>query len=192
MGPARRRGVNHRGAGAERSAAHSRGGADLRLSRIPLRDSEAAAQSDHAAPRHAAHPERGRVRRLRSIAPPLTRSGAARHIAPQQRPKRPGPELSETVMPLSPPRPREHLHTRNIECHGYRRDDGLWDIEGHIVDTKSYDFPNEARGEIKSGTPVHDIWIRLTIAGEYRIHDVEAVTDAGAYRGCGGIASDFV
>ena len=95
-------------------------------------------------------------------------------------------------MPLSPPRPREHLHTRKIECRGYRRDDGLWDIEGHIVDTKSYDFPNEARGEIKSGTPVHDMWIRLTIDGEYRIHGVEAVTDAGPYRGCGDIAPDFV
>src|SRR3546814_16757653 len=85
-------------------------------------------------------------------------------------------------MPLSPPQPREHLHTRRIECRGYRREDGLWDIEGHIVDTKSYDFPNEARGEIKSGTPVHDMWIRLTIDAEYRIHDVEAVTAAGPYR----------
>src|SRR3546814_17670134 len=95
-------------------------------------------------------------------------------------------------MPLSPPQPREHLHTRRIECRGYRREDGLWDIEGHIVDTKSYDFPNEARGEIKSGTPVHDMWIRLPIDGEYRLPDAEAVTAEGPSRGGGDIAPDFV
>ncbi len=38
-------------------------------------------------------------------------------------------------MPLSPPAAsREHIHTRVVECRGYRRDDGLWDIEGHITD----------------------------------------------------------
>ena len=33
-------------------------------------------------------------------------------------------------MPLSEPTaPRKHLHTRNGECRGYLRDDGLWEIE---------------------------------------------------------------
>src|SRR3546814_13901379 len=66
------------------------------------------------------------------------------------------------------------------------------DWSSDVCSSDLYDFPNEARGEIKAGTPVHDMWIRLTIDGEYRIHDVEAVTDAGPYRGCGDIAPDFV
>ena len=39
-------------------------------------------------------------------------------------------------MPLSPAAPREHIHTRTVTCRGYRRKDGLWDIEGHLVDVK--------------------------------------------------------
>jgi hypothetical protein len=94
-------------------------------------------------------------------------------------------------MPLSPPVAREPLHRRQIECRGYRRADGLWDIEGHIVDTKSYGFPNHDRGQIYAGEPLHEMWVRLTIDDEMRVHDVEAVTDAGPYRVCPDIAPKF-
>src|SRR5690606_25009134 len=80
-------------------------------------------------------------------------------------------------MPLSDPQPRRHLHTRRIECRGYRREDGLWDVEGHLVDTKTYGFPNEARGEVAAGEPVHDLWLRITFDDSYLIHAAEAVTD---------------
>ena len=57
-------------------------------------------------------------------------------------------------MALSEPDyPREHWHTRRVECFGYRRGDGMWDIEGHIVDTKTYEFPNQSRGEPVSTKP---------------------------------------
>jgi hypothetical protein len=39
-------------------------------------------------------------------------------------------------MPLSRPAPREHIHSREIRCRGYRCADGLWDIEGVPEDTK--------------------------------------------------------
>ena len=94
-------------------------------------------------------------------------------------------------MPLSQPAPRRHLHTRRIECCGYRREDGLWDIEGHLVDTKTYNFPNEVRGEVVAGEPVHDMWLRLTIDDDYLIHGVEATTDAGPYAACPAITPNF-
>ena len=95
-------------------------------------------------------------------------------------------------MPLSPPAvAREPLHRRQIECRGYRRADGLWDIEGHIVDTKSYSFPNHDRGEIRAGEPLHEMWIRLTIDDDMLVHDVEAVTDHGPYRVCPDITPKF-
>ena len=56
-------------------------------------------------------------------------------------------------MPLSPPEDREPIHHRRIDCRGYRRKDGLWDIEGHLTDVKSDPFPNTFRGEIKPGEP---------------------------------------
>jgi hypothetical protein len=45
-------------------------------------------------------------------------------------------------MPLSPPVSREELHTRAITLHGYRRDDGLFDIEAHLIDTKPFALPS--------------------------------------------------
>lgn len=64
-------------------------------------------------------------------------------------------------MPLSSPAPREHRHTRLLDMRGYRREDGLWDIEGHMTDTKTYQFENEHRGSVMPGTALHDMWIRL-------------------------------
>jgi hypothetical protein len=94
-------------------------------------------------------------------------------------------------MPLSPPVEREHLHTRQVECRGYQRKDGLWDIEGHLVDTKTYGFDNQWRGRVEPGTPVHQMWLRLTIDQDMTIHGVEAVTDDSPYRICGDIAPQF-
>jgi hypothetical protein len=94
-------------------------------------------------------------------------------------------------MPLSPPTPREHIHTRTIDCRGYRRADGLWDIEGHITDVKTYAFANHFRGEIAAGAPVHDMWLRLTVDDRLTVHAVEAVTEAGPYEVCPNVAPNF-
>ena len=83
-------------------------------------------------------------------------------------------------MPLSNPVPRKHVHTRRIECNGYEREDGLWDIEAHLVDTKSQTHARRAGGrERQPGEPVHDMWLRVTIDLDMKIHDVEARTDEG-------------
>lgn len=94
-------------------------------------------------------------------------------------------------MPLSSPTPREALHERSVECTGYRRRDGLFDIEGHLVDTKTYSFPNKARGAIKAGEPLHEMWIRVTLDEHMLIHDVEAATDAGPFETCPDIVGRF-
>src|SRR6185312_9550096 len=85
-------------------------------------------------------------------------------------------------MPLSPPAPRKLIHTRAIECKGYEREDGLWDIEAHLVDTKSVVHSRRTGGrERQPGEPVHDMWI----------HAAEAKTDEGPYPVCGDIAPNF-
>jgi hypothetical protein len=94
-------------------------------------------------------------------------------------------------MPLSAPAPRKHLHTRRYEFRGYEREDGLWDIEGRITDTKSYDFPNEYRGEIKAGEPFHDMSVRLTIDDDLTVTAIEVTTDASPYRICPDVAPNF-
>ena len=94
-------------------------------------------------------------------------------------------------MTLSPPAAREPIHHRRIDCRGYRRADGLWDIEGHLTDVKAYPFPNKFRGEIEAGEPLHDMWIRLTLDDELTVIEVEAVTDAGPFAICPAITPAF-
>lgn len=94
-------------------------------------------------------------------------------------------------MPLSPPAKREPIHTRRIECHGYRRADGMWDLEGQLFDGKSYSFNNQFRGEVKAGEPVHHMWVRLTIDDDFVVREIEAATDASPYQICPDITPNF-
>jgi hypothetical protein len=95
-------------------------------------------------------------------------------------------------MPLSQAVPRQLIHKRAIECKGYERDDGLWDIEAHLVDTKTYVHTRRHGGqERQPGEPLHNMWLRLTIDLDMRIHDAEAKTDDGPYPICGDIAVNF-
>ena len=94
-------------------------------------------------------------------------------------------------MPLSPPADRELLHTRRIELNGYRRADGLYDIEARIVDTKSYAFSNHDRGVIEPGVPLHGMLARMTVSEDMVITGFEAVTEYGPYAICPSAAPNF-
>jgi len=94
-------------------------------------------------------------------------------------------------MTLTPPQKRDHIHTRQVECRGYRRTDGLWDIEGHITDVKTTGFDNEYRGRIEPGTPIHDMWMRLTLDDELTIRDIEVTTDASPFAVCVGVLPNY-
>lgn len=94
-------------------------------------------------------------------------------------------------MPLSAPKPRESRHLRRLDMHGYRRDDGLWDIEGHLTDVKAYEFSSDYRGTVAAGAPLHDMWIRLTVDDALVVHDVEAALDTGPHAICPAIAPKF-
>lgn len=94
-------------------------------------------------------------------------------------------------MGLPPPVEREAFHRRRIEADGYRRSDGLWDIEARLVDTKTYAFDNGWRGEIQPGEPLHDMWLRLTIDDTMVVRDVVAVAAAHPFRVCPEITGNF-
>jgi hypothetical protein len=100
--------------------------------------------------------------------------------------------LSEHGRPaLSQPAPREVQHFRDFQFAGYRRADGLFDIEGRMTDRKPYAFPNEWRGTVPVDDPLHDMRIRLTLDEHFLIHDVEVVTSASPYEICGAITPSF-
>ncbi len=88
-------------------------------------------------------------------------------------------------MPLSPPTAREHLHTRDVRCEGFKRRDGLWDIEAHLTDVKTFSFPNRDRGgEIEAGEPLHGMSLRVTLDLDFTIRGIEAVTDYSPFHIC--------
>lgn len=96
-------------------------------------------------------------------------------------------------MPLSDPAcPRRPVHTRSIRVESYARDDGLWDIEAELVDTKAYDFPIRGGGTHPAGSPVHHMRLRITIDDGLTITASEAVYDAAPYGElCSAIAPDY-
>jgi hypothetical protein len=91
-------------------------------------------------------------------------------------------------MPLSKAKPRRAMHTREVICRGYLRDDGLWDIEGSITDVKAYSVPDS---QTVAGEPVHHMLMRLTIDNDFVVHDVEVCTEAGPHTFCGDVAPNY-
>lgn len=93
-------------------------------------------------------------------------------------------------MPLSPAAERELIHTRTMDLRAYRRADGLYDIEGHIIDVKPYTHhlldTHRAAGE-----PVHDMWLRLVVDDQLVVRDAEAKLDVGAHGICHLVAPNF-
>ena len=87
-------------------------------------------------------------------------------------------------MPLAPPAPRQHLHTRSVIFRGYLREDGLWDIEGELTDAKAYDFEMSERGDMPAGTPVHGMAIRATIDDRMTIQAISASMDFTPFGEC--------
>ncbi|MFC0408802.1 DUF2889 domain-containing protein [Roseomonas elaeocarpi] len=94
-------------------------------------------------------------------------------------------------MPLSSPTEREPLHRRSIDLRGYRRADGLFDVEAHLTDTKALPFNTHDRGTIPPGEPLHDMWLRLTVDRDLLITACEASTDASPYRMCPEVTPNY-
>ena len=85
-------------------------------------------------------------------------------------------------MALSTPVPRDPLHTRSVVVDGFRREDGLFDLEARLVDTKSQPYALMT-GVRAPGEAIHDMRIRVTIDRAFTIHRVEAGMPSVPYPG---------
>ncbi len=77
---------------------------------------------------------------------------------------------------------RELTHTRRVRYEGYKRTDGLWDLEAHLTDIKNHDFRLKT-GVRRAGQPVHNMWVRITIDRHFNIVAASASSDAVPYEG---------
>ena len=89
-------------------------------------------------------------------------------------------------MSLPEPVAREKLHHRKINCEGFRREDGLWDIEARMSDVKTYSYHNRDRGEVKAGEPVHLMLLRVTLDLDMNLIEVHAEMEYAPFRMCSG------
>jgi hypothetical protein len=86
---------------------------------------------------------------------------------------------------------RRHVHTRSIQVDAFVRDDGLWDLEARLIDTKSRDF-RLATGLRPAGDPVHDMHVSLTIDAQMTIVAAQARSEWVPYPGhCDTIGPDY-
>ncbi|WP_029001040.1 DUF2889 domain-containing protein [Azohydromonas australica] len=80
---------------------------------------------------------------------------------------------------------REELHFRRIDMRGYRRSDGLFEIEGRVVDRKPHEFTPASGGKtVAAHQPIHDMGVRLVFDDRMLVHDVQTFTSAAPYEVC--------
>ena len=80
---------------------------------------------------------------------------------------------------------REELHHRRIDMRGYRRSDGLFEVESRLVDTKPYDFqPVAGVRVVRAHEPVHDMGVRITYDIDLVVRAIETFTNHSPYPAC--------
>lgn len=81
---------------------------------------------------------------------------------------------------------REELHSRSIDMRGYKRSDGLYEVEGRVVDRKSYDFvPLLHNGQfVSAGEPIHEMVVRLVYDERLVVRAIDSSTLVAPYSNC--------
>lgn len=88
-------------------------------------------------------------------------------------------------MPLSEAKARRDIHDRSLEMKAYQRDDGLYEVEAHLVDRKPFEFLRlGATQPMPAGQPLHDLWIRLAFDAQLVVREVEAASDRTPFGVC--------
>lgn len=67
----------------------------------------------------------------------------------------------------------------------YAREDGLYDAEAHLVDTKPFDFLRPSSPvPTPAGQALHDLWVRITVDEDFTVRAIEAASDVTPWGIC--------
>ena len=83
------------------------------------------------------------------------------------------------------------VHTRQITCRGYRRKDGLWQIEATVFDEKGQTVPFRSRPDIAPGERIHQFSLTVVIDDDYTIREARAQTLAAPWPICTEVAAEY-
>ena len=85
---------------------------------------------------------------------------------------------------------REELHHRDLDMRFYRRPDGLFEVEGRLVDTRTHAFRRLlAVEDAPPGHRLHDITVRLVLDSDLQVHAADARLSATPFDICPGAAA---
>jgi hypothetical protein len=88
-------------------------------------------------------------------------------------------------VPLPTPSARREVHHRSIDMHAFARDDGLFDVEARLIDRKPFDYVRPSSPQpVPAGQPLHDLWVRLTLDGNFVVRAIEASSDVTPWALC--------
>jgi hypothetical protein len=88
-------------------------------------------------------------------------------------------------MPLPLPSSRRELHHRTIDMHAFARNDGLFDVEARLIDRKPFDYLRPSSSKpVPAGQSLHDLWVRLTVDGDFVVRSIEASSDVTPWTLC--------
>jgi hypothetical protein len=95
-------------------------------------------------------------------------------------PLNPPTAVSNTVAPAGAK--RTLAHRRAIAIEAFRRDDGLFELEAHLTDTKTRDV-ELATGTRTQGSPIHDLTVTVTVDRSFTVVGAGARMAATPYPG---------
>jgi hypothetical protein len=82
---------------------------------------------------------------------------------------------------------REELHARSIDMRGFRRSDGLFEVQAKLLDSKPLDFrPPSGIRVVAAGDPIHQMDVRIVFDAAMTVRDVTATVNAAPYADCAG------
>jgi hypothetical protein len=87
-------------------------------------------------------------------------------------------------MSLPAPAARRPLHTRRITFEGFLREDGLFDIDAELIDSKSEAIHMHERGLLPAGGAIHHMRVRLTVDDSLTIREIATAMDAAPFGNC--------
>ena len=82
----------------------------------------------------------------------------------------------------TPSTPRRLLHRRALDVQVYARDDGLYEVEAQLTDTKTRDI-QLAGGLRRAGEPVHDMVLHLVVDAQLNVREAGSATRWMPYPG---------
>ena len=87
-------------------------------------------------------------------------------------------------MSLPAPFTRRPLHTRRITFEGFLREDGLFDIDAELIDSKSHAIQMHERGHLPPGGAIHHMRVRVTVDDALTIREIATAMGAAPFGHC--------